>query len=583
MPSVRLICRHMMGVEMNSDMGRTATLTPNAAGHPAVAAAMEHARTFLDQHRRANGAWAGELSSSALATAIASVALRRHAPTRLASRLCAATEWLAATQREDGGWGDAVTDAGTLNATALAVAALHLEGPSRYQRCIARGRRWIDAVGGFAALNDPERASLSGPCRTVWAMAGLVPWRAIRPLPVEISLLPRPVRRTISTTFPAFLSLAMLHDRHRPVGRLRRPLRRLVERRGMRWLALAQCANGGYEESAFLTSIVAMCLIETPGRAVAERAAAYVERAQRQDGSWPIDRDLETFDSALAIQALAAAGVTMGSPADHALRRWFLETQFTDLCFPTGARPGGWAWAQPGGWPDMDDTSAAIRALLRLGEPAGSKSVQRGLAFMRWMQNRDGSWSTFVKNSPMPFDRACPYITGHALAAFAEAAVGAADPAVRRALTYLERAQRPDGSFEAIWFRNFVAGTASVLEALVLLGLGNGPMARRTAAWLAGAQRPDGGWGGDGGQPSSAEETAWALHALLLQNPTFNAGAAGRAVDWLLDHQRADGVWESAVIGLYYSTLWYSDSMYAVVLPFQALATYQRCMTGGAT
>jgi squalene-hopene/tetraprenyl-beta-curcumene cyclase len=551
-----------------------------ASGDRRVDAAITRTLRYLEGRRRANGTWAGDLSSSALATAIATVALRRHAPIRLAMRLRAGTEWLAATQGQDGGWGDAVTDDSTVNATALAVAALHLEQPQRYQEQIARGRRWIDEAGGFAAINDPEQATLSGPCRTVWAMAELVPWRAIRSLPVEISLLPKPIRRTISTTFPAFLSLAMLHDRHRPVARLRRPLRRLVERRGLRWLQRAQCANGGYEESAFLTSIVAMCLIETPGSAIAQRAAAYVEQAQRADGSWPIDRELETFDSALTVQALATHGNALIGPADAALHRWFQDTQFRAVCFPTGAQPGGWAWAQPGGWPDMDDSSAAIRALLRLGERSDQASIQNGLRFMRWMQNRDGSWSTFVKNSRMPFDRACPYITGHALAAFAEAGVPSSDPAVARAITFLERAQRSDGSFEAIWFRNSVAGTASVLEALALLGQGDGLTARRAANWLAVSQRPDGGWGGDGAKPSSAEETAWAMHALLLRDRTFNTGAARRAVDWLLDKQRDDGAWDPSVIGLYYSTLWYSDSMYAVALPLQALAAYQRSAAG---
>ncbi len=81
--------------------------------------------------------------------------------------------------------------------------------------------------------------------------------------------------------------------------------------------------------------------------------------------------------------------------------------------------------------------------------------------------------------------------------------------------------------------------------------------------------------------PSSAEETAWALHALLARDPTFNAGAARRAVAWLLDAQRPDGTWTPAVLGLYYSTLWYSDSMYAVALPLQALAAYQRAVSGG--
>jgi squalene-hopene/tetraprenyl-beta-curcumene cyclase len=536
---------------------------------------------------------------------MSTVALRRSAPGRLAGQIGRGAAWLAATQRDDGGWGDAVTDASTINSTALAVAALHLEDSRRYREPIARGMRCLDGMGGFAAINDPRRATLSGPCRTVWALAGLVPWPAIRSLPVEISLLPRPVRRTISTTFPAFLSLSMLHDRHRSVAAVRRPLRRLCERRGLRWLRRAQCANGGYEESAFLTSVVATCLLETPARDVAERAAAYVEAAQRPDGSWPIDRDLETFDSALGVLALAAlgdgregppcgrnaqpgmvrrggraAGETLGpeldGAADRALCRWFRATQFRAVCFPTGARPGGWAWAQPGGWPDMDDTSAALRALLRLGVAPSDAAIVAGLGFMRWMQNRDGSWSTFVKDSPMPFDRSCPYITGHALSAFAEAGVPRHDPAVARALRYLERVQRGDGSFEAIWFRNYVAGTAAVLEALVALGRGAARMARRAADWLIRAQQPDGGWAGTGGQPSSAEETAWAIHALLLHDARSALPAARKGINWLLRHQRADGTWRAEVIGLYYSTLWYADSMYAVALPLQALATYRR-------
>lgn len=555
---------------------------PPAAGD-AVAVAIDRTLRWLDAHRRADGSWAGVLPSSALATAISTVALRRFWPERLAARLRAGTEWLAATQHADGSWGDAIKDPGTLNATPLAVAALHMEDPVHYAVAVKRGQAWLESVGGFAAVNDPKRTTLSGPCRTVYAMAGLVPWPAIRPLPVEIALLPRPIRRTISTTFPAFLSLSALHDRYRPVARFRQPIRRLCERRGIRWLRRAQCAaNGGYEESAFLTSIVAMCLIETAGKDVAERAARYVEQAQRPDGSWPIDRDLETFDSALAVQALAASGVQLDRPDDQALRRWLLNAQFKDVCFPTGAQPGGWAWAQPGGWPDMDDTPAALRALLRLGVPPGDPAIQHGLDFVRWMQNRDGSWSTFVKNSRMPFDRSCPYITGHALAACAEAGLLASDPAVARGLRYLARAQRPDGAFPAIWFRNYVAGTASALEALVLLGLGDEPMAQRAAAWLAAAQRADGGWGGDGIAESSAEETAWALHALLCHDPAFDPAAARRAADWLVTHQRADGTWEEAVIGLYYSTLWYSDSMYAVALPLQALATYARGAGGAA-
>jgi len=131
----------------------------------------------------------------------------------------------------------------------------------------------------------------------------------------------------------------------------------------------------------------------------------------------------------------------------------------------------------------------------------------------------------------------------------------------------------PDGSYEAIWFRNSVAGTASVLEALVALRLVDTPMAQGAASWLRRAQRPDGSWGGDAGQSSTVEETAWACHALTLWQPQSPALSVEHGLDWLIRHQRADGTWPQAVIGLYFSTLWYSDSMYAVALPLRALAT----------
>jgi len=555
-------------------------LRPAGASRGAVEEAIRRSVRFLDAHRKPEGSWVGELSSSALATSMSWVALKQHAGHRLEGRLLQATEWLADTQHGDGGWGDGITDASTINSTALATAVLHMADARRFRDRLARAMHCLDSMGGVAAINDPARATLSGPCRTVWAIAGLVPWPEIRSLPVEISLLPKPVRRTVSTTFPAFLSLAMLHDRFRPVSPIRRPLRRLCAQRGCAWLRRAQCSNGGFEESAFLTSIVALCLQATAADDVASRAAAYVEQQQRADGSWPIDRDLETFDSALSVMALSGLGRRFDEPSDRALRDWFLAAQFREVCFPTGAPPGGWAWAQPGGWPDLDDTPAAIRALLRLGIPATDRRILDGIGFLREMQNRDGSWSTFVKNSPMPFDRSCPYITGHVLSAFAEIGGTVGDRTVGRALRFLQRVQRGDGSYEAIWFRNSVAGTASVLEALVALRLGDAPMAHSAASWLCRAQRSDGSWGGDAGQTSTVEETAWACHALTLWQPQSPALSVEHGIDWLIRHQRADGTWPQAVIGLYFSTLWYSDSMYAVALPLRALATYRRLRQG---
>jgi squalene-hopene/tetraprenyl-beta-curcumene cyclase len=229
----------------------------------------------------------------------------------------------------------------------------------------------------------------------------------------------------------------------------------------------------------------------------------------------------------------------------------------------------------PAGWPDADDTAYTLLALLALGVPAGGAPLRRAALWLERMQNRDGSWSTFVRDSSMPFDHDCPYIVGHVLSALQACGRLRERPAVlRRALRYLARVQRYDGSFASIWFREATAGPASVLEALADCGLAHAAMARRAAAHLVRSQNDDGGWAGLRGQASTAEETAWAVLALLRCPPDDRAArrATRGGVRWLIERQRPDGAWDEAPIGLYYSAMWYSDSQYAAALPMRALA-----------
>ncbi|MGH2514132.1 MAG: prenyltransferase/squalene oxidase repeat-containing protein [Ktedonobacterales bacterium] len=294
--------------------------------------------------------------------------------------------------------------------------------------------------------------------------------------------------------------------------------------------------------------------------------------SQRDDGGWPIDRDLETFDTDLTTFAFTAVGESV--PNAERVRDWLLARQFDEVCFPTGAKPGGWAWAMPAGWPDADDSSYTLLALRALGVPPEHRAIQRGADWLEGMQNRDGSWSTFVRNSRMPFDHDCPYITGHVLCALHAAGRLTAKPRIlERALAYLARAQRYDGSFASIWFREATAGTTSVLEALADLGLLDTAMAMKARAYLLRAQNDDGGWAGLRMQASTAEETAWAMMALSRCPPEERIrGAVERGAHWLVEKQRNDGTWAEWPLGLYYSAMWYSDSQYAVALPVQALA-----------
>ena len=71
-----------------------------------------------------------------------------------------------------------------------------------------------------------------------------------------------------------------------------------------------------------------------------------------------------------------------GRPAGRSTVRWLLRQQ----------RPGGgWSWAV-GGRADSNDTAAAIQALRATGVSARSRAIVRAVRFLRRLQNRDGGF-----------------------------------------------------------------------------------------------------------------------------------------------------------------------------------------------
>ncbi len=539
-----------------------------------VAAAQEGAFRFLDTRRRPDS-WVGELSSSALCTAMSSLALYLRPEAAPRSVWESGLRWLAQTQHDDGGWGDAVVDPSNMNATSMASAALHYCSAQQYGDEIRAGRRWVEKTGGFPVLNDPRATSMSGPGRTLYALAGFYEWSRIRKLPTEVILLPGRVQRTLSITFSSILSLSILHDHFAPVARWRRPLRRRAVREAVGWLHHAQATDGSFGGSAMLASITAMCLTlaDAGGEDIVEKAIAFLRESQRPDGSWPMARDLENFDTTQAVYAYHEAGRPV--PGGEKVRDWFFERQWHKPCFHTSSPPGGWAWEHPSGWPDVDDTACTLRALRILGTPPEREQLRYGLRWLYGMQNRDGSWPTFVRDSRVPFDRGCPYITSQALTALA--AMGQEErrgEAARRALAYLRGVQNQDGGFHSLWFRSHTRGTAAVVEAFSDLGLAQDPVVRRAEEWLRVHQNPDGGWGDGRGAATTAEETSWATAALLRSDAPRNREAIERGVGWLLEHQRDDGSWDPGVVGVYFSSVIYSNLFYAVSYPLIALSRY---------
>src|SRR5262249_32940297 len=150
----------------------------------------------------------------------------------------------------------------------------------------------------------------------------------------------------------------------------------------------------------------------------------------------------------------------------------------------------------------------------------------RAFPFFVGLQNRNGGWPTFCRGwGKLPFDRSGSDLTAHALRAllrwkrpetgfwhkplvrdtywflvrdksgeYLACGVGRPDieKRIERALGYLARTQRPDGSWLPLWFGNQHApddenptyGTARVLAAYRDLDMMNSEPARRGVAWL---------------------------------------------------------------------------------------------------
>jgi squalene-hopene/tetraprenyl-beta-curcumene cyclase len=153
--------------------------------------------------------------------------------------------------------------------------------------------------------------------------------------------------------------------------------------------------------------------------------------------------------------------------------------------------------------------------------------------------------------------------------------------ATRRALDYLRKTQRADGSWIPLWFgnehakdeENPVYGTAMVvgyLSGTPELTVQAADMIQRGTDFLLAAQKADGSFGGDRSAPSSIEETAVALHALILQGQRTRTSAL-RGIVWLLDATHDGTHFPTAPIGLYFARLWYHERLYPVIWTLQAL------------
>lgn len=568
----------------------------------------------------AGGHWTGELSSSALSTATTVVALASVDRAAHGELIAGGVRWLAEHQNSDGGWGDTTRSKSNVSTTALCWAALGMAAASGGEQSVARAEEWLaERCGGglhaetlaavIAARYGRDR-TFSVPILMTLAIAGRLGargWRMIPKLPFELAAVPHrfwgalrlPV---VSYALPALIAIGQAIHAHAPTRNpLTRILRSLTRGKTLSVLAAIQPPNGGFLEATPLTSFVAMALasIGLGASPVVAKCVSFLRAGMRPDGSWPIDTNLATWTSTLAVKALAHQPGALSPEQRITLREWLLGQQWRVEHPYTHAAPGGWAWTDlPGGVPDADDTAGALIALTRLGVlDAESEAAGRsGVSWLLGIQNRDGGMPTFCRGwGALPFDRSAPDLTAHALRAWCawrRIVEPAQRPAVERAihqgLSFLKKSMRRDGSWVPLWFGNEHAdgdenplyGTATVVVALrdiIEAGYSEfAPLVQSGLRWLAMNQNADGGWSGARGGPSSTEETALALEALAKSE---HVAVEARGVEWLVRRVEA-GEWrEPSPIGFYFARLWYHERLYPLVWSVGALG---RCASDDA-
>jgi len=490
---------------------------------------------------------------------------------------------------------------------ALAVTGLEKENPDVIERIESYlndhcGRTPAERAESVRRRYGKDR-TFSVPILMTCALAGLVPWREVPRLPFELACLPQSWYRfarlpVVSYALPALIAIGQCVHHHRPTRNpVTGPLRRLAKRPSLTVLRRIQPSSGGYLEATPLTSFVVMSLasIGLGGHEVTREGVRFIVDSVRPDGSWPIDTNLSVWVTTLSVNALAAAGDLDSLDRKDELLGWLLAQQSRERHPYTGAAAGGWGWSHcPGSVPDCDDTPGAVLAAYSLGAPRSLTNA--GQEWMLGLQNGDGGFPTFCRGwGTLPFDRSGSDLTAHALRTFVRTVKGfetltrslpkegpdfdLPGGAFSRALKYLERNQRLDGSWLPLWFGNQhapddinpVYGTSRVLAAYRDSGLNELPPCQRGVRYLLSVQNPDGGWGGAAGCSSSVEETALAVEALLDLAPPEAAPQVLWGIAWLVEAVETGRFRGPSPIGLYFAKLWYFEKLYPLVFTVAAL------------
>jgi squalene-hopene/tetraprenyl-beta-curcumene cyclase len=493
---------------------------------PVTAAALEASvaraadAILADQHP--DGYWLYQLEADATIPAEYVLLVHYLAETPNLELEAKIARYLRRIQRADGGWPLFTDGAMDVSATVKAYFALKMIGDSPEAEHMQRARRAIIAAGGAEKANVFTRILL--------ALFGVVSWRAVPMMPVEITLLPEwfpfhlsKVSYWARTVIVPLLVLNAKRPRARNPKGVRidelffdAPVNAGMAARAPHqhqgWFVLFRCVD------AVLRAADPLFPRHTRQRAV-EAAVSFVdERLNGEDG-------LGAIFPAMANSVMMYD--VLGYPEDHPNRA--IARKSIEKLLIIDEAPDGEAYCQPCLSP-IWDTSLVAHALLEADTPKARAAVSRGLDWLVPLQILDvrGDWISRRPNI-RPGGWAFQFANPHYPDVDDTAVVAMA----------MERADRENG-------------TALYGEAIA-----------RGREWVVGMQSSDGGWGAF--EPENTQyylnNIPFSDHGALLDPPTVDVSGrclsmlaqlgelpatsepAKRSLDYILRGQERDGSW----------------------------------------
>ncbi|MGI8527265.1 MAG: squalene--hopene cyclase [Pseudolabrys sp.] len=526
--------------------------------------ALNDAMRVLIESQRVDGHWAFELEADA--TIPAEYVLLRHfrgEPVDQALERKIAN-YLCRIQGEHGGWPLYHGGPFDMSASVKAYFALKMIGHGIELPHMREARQAILAHGGATYSNVFTRILLS--------LYGVLPWRSVPAMPVEIVLLPQwfpfhlsKVSYWARTVMVPLLVLLALRPRAKnPLGVIINELFIGSPK------AAGSAAKAPHQSWIWFSLFRGIDAILRPSvrffprrfrQAAIDRAVAFVtERLNGVDGLGAIFPAMansvlmfdvlgnksnaavarDSIEKLLIVGAAEAYCQPCVSPvwdtalASHALLEigskdavasacrgldWLLPRQVLDVAGDwiarrPHARAGGWAfqYANPH-YPDLDDTAVVVMAMDRARRAgAGDRydqAIERGAEWVRGMQSRNGGWAAFDVDNLHGYLNNIPFADHGALT----------DPPTEDV-------------------------TARCLSMLAQLGetLEQSPALARGVAYLFGTQTGEGSWYGRWGL-NYIYGTWSVLCALNACDVSPESPQVRKAASWLISIQNADGGW----------------------------------------